>query len=164
MNPSSELNRVAEYFIAKARVSGKHISNKKLQKLVYYAQAWNLVINNEPLFKDPIEAWIHGPAIRTLYSKYKKYGYDTIKDDVALPVFSQEQQDVLDEVWDVYGKYDANYLEVLSHSEDPWLKARGEAENNERSQMIIEPELMKAFYGRLLTNVKEREKDAQEQA
>lgn len=33
----------------------------KLQKLVYYAQAWHLVWDNEPLFEEPIEA---GPEAR----------------------------------------------------------------------------------------------------
>ena len=29
----------------------------KLQKLVYYSQAWSLVFDDEPLFGEPIEAW-----------------------------------------------------------------------------------------------------------
>jgi len=39
----------------------------KLQKLVYYSQAWHLVWDEEPLFSDPIEAWANGPIVRSLY-------------------------------------------------------------------------------------------------
>lgn len=33
----------AFYFIKKANENGKTVSNKKLQKLLYYVQAWHLV-------------------------------------------------------------------------------------------------------------------------
>ena len=58
---------VADYFLYKANKEKKPITNKKLQKLVYYAQAWSLVLNNKKLFSEPIEAWVHGPAVRSLY-------------------------------------------------------------------------------------------------
>lgn len=35
-----------------------NLNNTKLQKLLYYAQAYHLVKNNQtPLFNEPIEAW-----------------------------------------------------------------------------------------------------------
>lgn len=41
----------------------------KLHKLVYYAQAWSLALEDEPLFEEPIEAWSNGPVIRNLLEK-----------------------------------------------------------------------------------------------
>ena len=52
---------VALYFIKKGVDEKNPITNKKLQKLVYYSQAWSLVLNNEKLFNEKIEAWVHGP-------------------------------------------------------------------------------------------------------
>lgn len=57
--------QIAKYFIWRASRDGKKVSNKKLQKLLYYAQAWYLVYNKKPLFNDDIEAWIHGPAVQS---------------------------------------------------------------------------------------------------
>ena len=54
---------VAEYFIEKAYSENDKITQKKLQKMLYYAQAWFLAFNNKKLFEEKIEAWLHGPAI-----------------------------------------------------------------------------------------------------
>ena len=55
---------VAQYFLAKAdEDAGDLMSNLKLQKLVYYAQGFALVLLEKPLFPERIEAWIHGPVV-----------------------------------------------------------------------------------------------------
>lgn len=38
----------------------------KLQKLVYYSQAWSLVWDDDVLFPEEIEAWANGPVVREL--------------------------------------------------------------------------------------------------
>ena len=43
----------------------------KLQKLVYYTQAWSLVWDDKPLFEEKIEAWANGPVIRELYDAHR---------------------------------------------------------------------------------------------
>lgn len=43
----------------------------KLHKLLYYAQAWHLVWEDEPLFDEPIEAWGSGPVVPALYPLHK---------------------------------------------------------------------------------------------
>jgi uncharacterized phage-associated protein len=69
---------IGRYFIYLANQNHKPITNKKLQKLVYYSQAWSLVLNNKKLFNEPIEAWVHGPAVRSLYCRYKNFGFSPI--------------------------------------------------------------------------------------
>ena len=39
---------VAKYFIRKNKEDGKGLDKLKLQKLLYYAQVWNLVMNKAP--------------------------------------------------------------------------------------------------------------------
>jgi uncharacterized phage-associated protein len=148
---------VAEYFIDKANKDRKPITNKKLQKLVYYAQAWSLVLNNKKLFDEKIEAWVHGPAIKSLYVKYKSFGFNTIKKDAdtaSLKTLSSINKKLLDSVWSVYGGLDADYLEMLTHSETPWKEAREGLQSSENSENEISIKTMKSFYSQKLETAK----------
>jgi uncharacterized phage-associated protein len=143
---------IAEYFVyLSLKGVGRGISNKKLQKLVYYAQAWSVTLTDKPLFAEKIEAWIHGPAIPSLYRKFKKFGFKPVEsqnsnfDPLIFP-----NPEILNEVWRVYGKYDANYLEILTHQEDPWINARDALESGEFSSSEITTESMKEFYSQKL--------------
>jgi uncharacterized phage-associated protein len=149
---------VAFYFIKKGKEEKKPITNKKLQKLVYYAQAWSLVLNNEKLFNEKIEAWIHGPAIPSLYEKFMQFGSDPInlEMDKWKSNISKKQENVLDNVWRVYGKYDADYLEILTHSEIPWQEAREGLQSFESSKNEISLKTMKNYYSEILKKVQKR--------
>src|SRR5689334_14747494 len=71
---------VADFFLLQVDdLAGDTISNLKLQKLCYYAQAWSLALDGKPLFGERIEAWAHGPAIPALYGRFKKYGFQAIE-------------------------------------------------------------------------------------
>jgi uncharacterized phage-associated protein len=142
---------IAKYFIWKSSQEKKPITNKKIQKLVYYSQAWNLVLHNEPLFNEELEAWIHGPVVRSLYDAFSKFGTDDIAAGMKIKEsefkdFSSASKDILDQVWHVYGKYTANDLEVFTHSEDPWQKAREGLEPYEASTNVISLDSMLHFY------------------
>jgi len=146
--------KVAYYFLKRGLEEKKPITNKKLQKLVYYAQVWSLVLNNKKLFNERIEAWVHGPAIPRLYSKFKKFEFDPITLDGSEFEnlnFSNKQLDVLDNVWKVYGKYNAEYLEALTHSELPWQEARGDLPLSHPSNNVINLKTAKEYYARKLT-------------
>ncbi|MFS8119254.1 MAG: Panacea domain-containing protein [Microcoleus sp.] len=62
---------IANYFIWLASQSDVEINAYKLQKLVYYAQAWHLAIYGMPLFNADFQAWVHGPVIPDLLEKYQ---------------------------------------------------------------------------------------------
>lgn len=140
---------IADYFLYKSGQEKKPITNKKLQKLLYYAQGWSLGARGEKLFEDKIEAWVHGPAIRSIYVAYKNFGFDPITrqivetDIVAIPDHIRR---FLDEVWTVYGKFDAEYLEHLSHAEKPWQTARSGLEAHSASENEITPESMQEYF------------------
>lgn len=148
---------VAEYFIDKANNDKKPITNKKLQKLVYYAQAWSLVFNNKKLFNEKIEAWVHGPAVKSLYVKYKSFGFSPIQKEAdsslikAIPI---QDKKLLDKIWSVYGSLDAGYLEMLTHNETPWKEAREGLESSENSENEISIKTMKSFYSEKLATAK----------
>lgn len=145
---------VANWFIAKGG-----ISPKKLQKLVYYAYAWYIVFMNDSsnyinnrLFNDRPEAWIHGPVFPNLYRKYKEYGSDPIDEDVCVINFNTETEDVLNQVWDVYGDFNGNELESISHQELPWINARGDCFMYQASDNFISDEDIFICYSQRLGN------------
>ncbi len=146
---------VGRYFIHLANQGEKPITNKKLQKLVYYSQAWSLVLNGKKLFNEPIEAWVHGPAIRSVYVQYKNFGFSPITVPVAdadVKNITGKTKTLLDDVWKVYGKLDAQYLEMLTHSEKPWQEARDGLQSHENSEKEITPKAMKSYFSEKLEN------------
>lgn len=112
------------------------VTNKKLQKLMYYAYAWYLVLFNEDendlenrLFSNSFQAWVHGPVIPELYQMLKEYQGDVIPVDVFdkhnYKKFNADELDLLNQIKEVYGNYNGNQLESITHQETPWKNARG---------------------------------------
>ena len=143
------VQHVAEYFLWKGQSEKKPVTNKKLQKLLYYSQAWSLVLRDKKLFDEKIEAWVHGPAVREVYLEYKNFGFDPISKNIKgedIEKIPSEVKSLLDQIWSIYGKYDAAYLEHLTHSEEPWQKAREGLESHIGSANEISLESMKTYY------------------
>ena len=143
------------HFIIQFFLKRIEMSPKKMQKLLYYAYAWTLALLNENvdhlefrLFNDRIEAWVHGPVIPSIYREYKKYGWDIIpKDDHSeLIHFPTDVQDVLNQVYDVYGGMTASELETITHREWPWIKARGNLAPYETSNNLLSDRDIFIFY------------------
>ena len=102
-----------------------YISNLKLQKLLYYAQGSFLAIKDRPLFDDNLLAWEHGPVVNEVYQEYKKYGTNGIpfEEDYTNNI-SNEDEDLLKEVYKVFGKYSAWGLREMTHNETPWKETK----------------------------------------
>lgn len=142
---------VADFFLLQIdHSSGDTISNIKLQKLCYYAQAWSLALRDRPLFGDDIEAWAHGPAIPRLYRRFKKYGWQSIDpfDIVSDPltILDESDQALLASVWKRYGGFTGRQLETMTHGEPPWIAARGDAAPVERCSEVISRKMMRAYF------------------
>ncbi len=127
------------------------INQLKLQKLVYYIQAFHLVFYDAPLVGDEFEAWVHGPVSRKIWDHYKEQSY--IYMDIPCPdrpvdasELSSEQLALIDEVLRVYSPLASYQLEMLTHSELPWIEARGSCRSDERCENSIRLDTMKKFY------------------
>ncbi len=139
--------QIARWFINRVdRSAGDAITHLKLQKLIYYAQAWFLANFNRPIFKEDLEAWAHGPAHRKLYSKYKNYGWDALPEESG-PLPPDQVCKFLEAVYGEYGQYSAKRLEKLTHSELPWQEARGDLAPEAASKNKISQLTMRNFYG-----------------
>jgi len=137
---------VAEYILRKIG----RTSTMKLQKLVYYCQAWSLVWDESPLFHENIEAWTNGPVIRELFN-YHRGMFDIEKVLTGNPaLLSTEQVETIDAVIEFYGDKQAQWLIDLSHSEEPWQQARRGVEESERWSRSISLESMANYYSSLM--------------
>ena len=58
---------VAKYILEKR----SPMTAMKLEKIIYYSQAWSLVWDSAPLFNEPIEAWMNGPVIPVLFNVHR---------------------------------------------------------------------------------------------
>lgn len=142
--------QVADYLIRFSQNHGDPISNLKLQKLLYYAQAWHLALHNKPLFEEDIQAWVHGPAVHSVYRTFKTYAWKPIDKNPQEPDIPKSVKHHLDEVMEVYGGLSAFDLERLTHSERPWRKARGVTPADAPSYAVISKNEMKVFYRNLM--------------
>lgn len=139
-------NAVADYFIRFSHQVGDPITNLKLQKLVYYAQAWYLALHGERLIPDTFQAWVHGPVCYPLYQRFRSYSWNPISESVEVPDLPEGVEAHLREVMEVYGGYSAWDLERLTHAEAPWLNARGDLPAGEPSCSVISEDDMRRFY------------------
>ncbi len=147
MNERTNIDVVVNYILRHIKVT-----NKKLQKLVYYAYAWYIVENNENanitnvLFHDRPEAWVHGPVFPTLYDRYKENGRNEIATPDEILEIDKEISEFLDEILAVFGPFDGDQLELMTHNELPWQKARGSAESDEISTNLIDLQDIYIYY------------------
>lgn len=150
--------------------NGTPISPLKLQKLLYYCQAWHLVVfDGHPLFDEEPRAWSNGPVYPSVYHTYKNQFWrhqpivfndngnslDLDKKNAELVAqmgLSEDQWILLEKVLLKYGSYTKEKLVLLTHSELPWNDARGDCGPFDTCNDPIPHDSMKEYYASLLTN------------
>ncbi|WP_298938434.1 type II toxin-antitoxin system antitoxin SocA domain-containing protein [uncultured Ruegeria sp.] len=137
---------VARWFVNRAdRSAGEAITQLKVQKLVYYTEAWHLAYFDRPLLAEDFQAWAHGPVVRALYLKYRNFSWDGLPvEKGAMP--SEATQELLEAIYESYGQYSAKKLEEMTHSERPWLEARNGLPPEAKSDTVISKLTMRNFY------------------
>lgn len=128
------------------------VTAMKLQKLVYYSQAWSLVWDESPLFNEPIKAWAHGPVCSDLYEHHRgmfKVSASGFSAKGRSENLEPHQKETIDKVLAFYGDKDSHWLSDLTHQEDPWLDSRRGLSPMERSNNEITHASMAEYYGSL---------------
>lgn len=137
---------VANFFIDLANASDDCMTNLKLNKLLYFAQAWSLVRRNAPLFNENIQAWDLGPVTPSVYHEFKKYGKERIaavSGAYDQSAFSPDEFELLIDVAREYGKYSAPALVDMSHEiNGPWYTVHGS------KKRVIPQDLIKEYFQR----------------
>lgn len=134
--------------------SNKHdygISNLKLQKVLYFIQAYFLTNKKDltPCFNEKIEAWDFGPVVPEAYHEYKQYGsgdiptvdsyiqfengniWSPIRVHFDDSIIQSEDKLLIDKVIDKFSDYSATDLVSLTHRQSPWIDAYAPYQNNE---------------------------------
>lgn len=122
---------IANAFVQRSlegKLSG--LSPMKLQKLMYYAQAWHLRVMKRPLLDDNFARWKFGPVIPCIYHEFKNFGYQPItakattvsvegmelKYDVPeVPASDKTSWALIDAIIQRYGSINAQVLSERTH-------------------------------------------------
>ena len=143
--PQIQVFDVAAYILERMET----MTTMKLQKLVYYSQAWSLVWDEKQLFEEDIEAWANGPVVRDLFD-YHRGMYEISEMPIGNSrLLNQEQRDTIDAVLEYYGDKPAQWLIELTHMEDPWVQARKGLPPLERGNRVIPLDTMADYYSSL---------------
>lgn len=126
------------------------LSTIKLQKLVYYSQAWHLVWEDEPLFPERIEAWANGPVIPDLFREHRGEFQRRSWKKGSVQNLTDEERESIDAVLTHYGPHGAFYLSELTHREPPWKEARQGLPPGARGSNEITQASLAEYYGSLV--------------
>lgn len=135
-------NQFVEYFLTRTRAEGRPMSAYKLQKLLYYTQAWSLAERDRPAFREPLKAWKDGPVAPGVYRRFQQsyYVHQFIPKD---PHLSEEDKAHAEAVWLLYRERDGDELSEMTHHEQPWIEARRGLRDDEHGNKTIDHELMR---------------------
>lgn len=125
---------IANYFLARAESEGRSLDQLKLMKLVYIAYGWYLALTGKQLFREEIQAWQHGPVIRSIYDEFKHFGRDAIScrasefdyetfemSEPEVPHSDGDTRLILDKVWAAYRSFTGWQLRQKTHEANtPW--------------------------------------------
>jgi len=162
-----DIKDYATYIGITMLMKGVTVSPLKLQKILYYEQAWYMVCfgRENTLFENAPEAWVNGPVYPKIFHIYKgkvpgmcehlRYeDFDTdeekaqkraieLKESMQL---NKEEIDLTEQVIMLYGTKTQNQLILLTHSEKPWSEKREGLMPYEYSNELISLDTMYNYY------------------
>lgn len=125
-------NEKADELAKNYDVVPEHITNLKLQKLLYFVQGLCLMIFDKNAFPEDILAWSYGPVVKEVYQNYKFNKSTELNTDKKVKEISSGLSLVINEVVNSYGIIDANQLINFTHEEEPWKETQiNQVINNE---------------------------------
>lgn len=126
---------VAFYVINYCNRQDEMISNLRLQKLLYFAQAYFVIQDgvDSQCFEERIEAWDFGPVVPDVYRYFSVFGSGHIfkirsfDENTILLIHKKMIEKVIDSFCDYS---DADLLK-LTHAQEPWKNAFEQSKQNE---------------------------------
>lgn len=121
------------------------VSTMKLQKLVYYSQAYSLAWTGERMFDEPVRAWTHGPVVYELFDQHRgKFSVGVGEIDGDTEELSRRDRVVIQGVLDALGGLTGWELRNRTHDEKPWRDAF--VPEDSRHNREIPPTALREFY------------------
>ena len=138
---------VANWFINQFdKESGDVITHLKVQKLLYFSEAWCQLLLDRELFSENMEAWAHGPVVREIFEAFKDSDWEPLNVGGELVDFDEDVTDVLEQVLETYGGMSAKTLEYMTCQAQPWKEVRGSVAPEARCTDIIRKESIKEYF------------------
>lgn len=110
------------------------VATSKLQKLLYYAQAWHFVLTNKKIFSNRIEARAQGPVVPDLQHQQKR-NFEVSQWNKGNPArLSDAERETVDWVVRQYGEFSVEALSSMTRMEMSWM-AGGAGEEIDLRQM-----------------------------
>lgn len=135
-------DKISEWIIRKFVELEDHVTNLKLQKLLYYSQGVAIGRYNCNLISDKFYAWEHGPVIKKIYHKYSVANSSPLSIDAGADIREVTKNElavkILNDTMNTYGKLGAWVLRDKTHCETPWLITD--------QQQEIEPKVIEEFF------------------
>lgn len=132
------------------------MSHLKLQKLLFYCDAYCLAYFDKELVEDQFEAWVHGPVSRKVYDSLKDKsilysdlaysGKDGVEVDKGFGKLAKDQQDLILAVLKDLSEWTGVELEAATHREKPWIEARKGYSEADKCNVLISKETTRLFY------------------
>ena len=133
------------------------MSHLKLQKLLFYCDAYHLAYFDQEIITDKFEAWVHGPVSRNVYNGLKdksilysdlSFSDNGTNPDDEIKKLTTDQQTMLKDVLDVLSTWSGPQLEAATHHESPWIEAREGFAEGSRCTVHISKKTTLEFYKR----------------
>lgn len=117
------------------QISQRDVGNLRLQKLLYFIQAYCLLEFSEPAFEERIEAWTYGPVVPTAYFDYKKGLIENILEPIEL---DERVEQAIQDIIDIFSEWSDYDLVDLTHEYQLWkTKVKGAFTNKEMTNLEI---------------------------
>ncbi len=141
----AQVHDVAQFILEKAGP----MTTMKLQKIVYYCQAWHIAWTDDTLFDSRIEAWVDGPVTPELFKSHRgAFKVSTIRGGDSGRLSKRERK-TIEKVVDFYADKSPQWLINLTHQESPWREARAGVPDGIPAQTEITPDAMGRYYSAL---------------
>lgn len=133
------------------------LDKQRLQKMLWFLNAWNLAIDEKPLFTEKFKTHKYGPILESLLYELKYYREPEIKSPllevcpvsgngihVTPPPIDENFWKLFNQVWLRYGKFSGLQLSALASEEgSPWEVLK---KDNPYSFVDIPDDIICKFY------------------
>lgn len=146
---------VIDYVMARL----KTFSHLKLHKILYFVQGYYHAYFGRPILEEDFQAWVHGPVLPSLFKTMKAEVQANMHDEITVNAqrtsemkaklsssLTKEELELIDQVVDGYKKFNGIELEVLTHKQSPWIKARGNSAPSDICKTVITKSSMAKYF------------------